>query len=398
MGQRKTQVDRALPTWSEATEVVATFERDDAPQVPLSAATKRPPAARRRRVADDEAELAEFRQFFIATRPDLVALQPQEARAPHPPQKARKSPRPRKPSRLAAATSYIGRLAIIRPEVRVPWLRLPGRQAKTELALDVARDNAPRRLKLPPVWLLANFVVLAAFLVAFLPQLVSGVAQAGCSWYTTQPGDTLGRVSQRYGVSVHDITVANHISDPNLITVDERLCIPVSTAASALEAFVGVTAHPPAPVAPARIQAFINFTLPYARTASKETGWPVSMILAQWGLETSWRVKTFTGYNWGNCGAMPNEPTTPGTSAPGSPAAFAYAYTPDQGVEEYVHVAHLRYYAGVATAWRTSGADAAARALGASPWDWGHYTNRNSPGSSIVALMKNYNLYWYDKN
>ena len=120
------------------------------------------------------------------------------------------------------------------------------------------------------------------------------------------------------------------------------------------------------------------------------------MILAQWGLETGWRVKTFTGYNWGNCGAMPGKPTVGGTSAPGSPAAFAYAYTPAQGVAEYVHVAHLSYYTAVARAGRSSGADAAARALGRSPWDWGHYTNRGSPGSSIIAIMQRYNLYWYD--
>jgi hypothetical protein len=84
-----------------------------------------------------------------------------------------------------------------------------------------------------------------------------------------------------------------------------------------------------------------------------------------------------------------------GINKPGSPAAFAYANTPEQGLAEYVHVAGLGYYAHVATA-AQGGADAAARELGRSPWDWGHYTNRGDPGSSLINIMRVYNLYWYD--
>lgn len=403
MGQRKTAIERSHSSVSAPITLVATVETDVAPPPfsPLEATTTRRPVVRKRPTAADERDLAEFREFFMSTRPDLVALQPPEARPPSPPRPARRARserRSRVPSRLVAATAYIGRLAIIRPEIPVMWARLPWRAAPVDWALTTTRRATSSRLKLPPVWLLANLLVLTTFLAAFAPQLVSSVAQAGCTWYTVQPGDTLGAVSQRFGVKVHEITAANHIPNADLVTVDERLCIPVSAAASALEAFIGVTAHPPAPTVPSRIQRFINFTLPYARKASQQTGWPVSMILAQWGLETSWRVQTFTGYNWGNCGAMPNEPTVPGTSAPGSPSAFAFAYTPDQGVAEYVHVAHLHYYSAIADAWRAGGADAAARALGASPWDWGHYTAVNSPGSSVIALMHAYNLYWYDKN
>ena len=386
MGQRKPQARRqsAAPR-ATVTSSVTLLERDDEP-VPILNQSARMRA--QRAVSDDERDLAEFRDFFITSRPDLVALQPQPATPP-----AATKPRRRHniPHRVAAATAYIGHLAIIRPEVPLPWLRLPGWAFRSHGA------PAPRRMKLPPLWLLANIAIAVALLVAITPQVIMSAAQAGCEWYTVQPGDNLTSVSQAYGVEARDITTANHIADPDLITVDERLCIPVSTIAASLEAFVGVVAHPAAPGAPAHVRAFIAFTLPYAREASKQTGWPISMILAQWGLETSWRVKTFTGYNWGNCGAMPNEPAIPGTSAPGSPLAFAYAYTPEQGVEEYVHVAHLRYYTGVAAADRSGGPDAAARALGASPWDWGHYTDIGSPGSSIIALMRAYNLYWYDK-
>ncbi|HEX9038453.1 MAG TPA: LysM peptidoglycan-binding domain-containing protein [Ktedonobacterales bacterium] len=334
---------------------------------------------------DAERELAEFREFFIATRPDLVALQPR----PAPPSGL--------PRRLAAATAYLGRLALIRPEVRLPRLDLSSRAADKGLRLLSAQFER-RGLKLPPVWAIVNLIVVVTFLVAFAPQILTATAQAGCSWYTVRAGDTLSDVSARYSVPVRDIAAANRIKDPSQIAVNERLCIPMSALATSLNAFIGVHTQQPQPGAPSKVRAFIAFTLPYARRASAETGWPVSVILAQWGLETSWRIHTFTGYNWGNCGAMPNEPAIPGTSAPGSPAAFSYAYTPTQGVDEYVHVAHLRYYAQIAIAARVGGADAAARALGSSPWDWGHYTNYNSPGSSLIGLMRAYNLYWYDHN
>ena len=42
------------------------------------------------------------------------------------------------------------------------------------------------------------------------------------------------------------------------------------------------------------------------------------------------------------------------------------------------------------------GPDAAARALGTSPWDAGHYTASGNPGSSLLSIMRVYNLYWYD--
>jgi len=146
---------------------------------------------------------------------------------------------------------------------------------------------------------------------------------------------------------------------------------------------------------PPKIASFIDLALPYALQAHKQLGWPTSVILAQWGLEQGWQTPRFTGYNWGNCGAIPNEPMVPGTTAPGSPRAFAYAPAPEDGLRIYLHVAHLKYYTAIAPAAKQS-ADAAARALGSSPWDAGHYTDHNDPGSSLLAIMQNFNLYRYD--
>jgi LysM repeat protein len=343
-------------------------------------------------LAESDEELDEFVEFFTKTRPDLVAVH-----IDHEPGAQFGAPAPRR-NRLARATEQVRNLVIIRPEVSLGWLHtLP---LRVRLRREIAA-RLPRRVKLPPVWVIAQVAIVLALLVAFVPQVLHAPWASGCAWYTVQSGDTVSEISGLVGVSAKDIASANHLQNTNLIHVNQQLCIPAASGLP-LNAAIGLVSVELAPIqilnAPHRVRAFIAFSLPYARETSRRTGWPVSMLLAQWGLEKSWRPYTFTGYNWGNCGAMPGEPAIPGTSVPGSPASFAFAYTPQQGVAEYVHVAHLRYYAGVAPAWRGGGANAAARALGASPWDWGHYTNLNSPGSSLIALMRAYNLYWYDKH
>ncbi|MGZ3716292.1 MAG: hypothetical protein ACXVA4_12805, partial [Ktedonobacterales bacterium] len=70
-----------------------------------------------------------------------------------------------------------------------------------------------------------------------------------------------------------------------------------------------------------------------------------------------------------------------------------YAVTPEDGLRQYLRVASLPFYASISHA---SGADAAARALGRSPWDEGHYTHTGDPGSSLLDLMRAFNLYRYD--
>src|SRR5689334_3494260 len=49
---------------------------------------------------------------------------------------------------------------------------------------------------------------------------------SNCNWYTVAPGDTLSQISAQYGVSVESIATVNQIADPNLIFVDQVLCIP----------------------------------------------------------------------------------------------------------------------------------------------------------------------------
>jgi hypothetical protein len=240
----------------------------------------------------------------------------------------------------------------------------------------------------------AVFVALGVYATlergAGLPQ-----SQLGCRWHTVDVGDSLISLARVDGVSVEDIARANGIYDVKDPPIGMQLCIPsksnVAQAASSTP-FASATDGPVIQGA----AAYVRFALPYAQQAHEATGWPTSMILAQWGLEQGWQAPTFTGYNFGNCGGLTDEPFVPGTSAPGSPSTFAYADSPEDGLRFYIHIAGLSYYDKIASAAQSGGPEAAAKALGASPWDAGHYTSNNNPGSSLIALMQQYNLTQYD--
>jgi LysM repeat protein len=294
-------------------------------------------------------------------------------------------------SRIAQASMRLADLGAMRPVVRIP-ARAPhsGKTASSGVTF--------KHAKLPPVWLLANALILVAAIVTIFPRVFTADAAAGCSWHTVIPGDTLGNLGWVYHTNATALAQANHIQNPNLIYVGQRLCIPmVAGAHTATEPTVNAGAKPVPTGTAQGVQAFLAFAEPYARLAHNATGWPVSMILAQWGLEQAWRAPGYTGYNFGNVAALPGQPTVNGIDVPGSPAAFAYAKTPQDGLSYYIRVAHLSYYRAVASAAASGGPDAAARALGRSPWDAAHYTAIGSPGSSLVSLIHKYNLYTYDQ-
>lgn len=231
----------------------------------------------------------------------------------------------------------------------------------------------------------------------------------GCDWHMVEAGETLITIARASGVSVGELARANGVYDVKDPPIGVQICIPsqsaLTLAAGASSGVVNANAgggsgaphasQTDGPVIQGEA-AYVRFVLPYARQAHEATGWPVSMILAQWGLEQGWQTPTFTGYNFGNCGGLVDEPFIPGTAVAGSPATFAYADEPEDGLRFYVHVAALPYYAQIAPAAESGGPIAAAKALGASPWDAGHYTHANDPGSSLVALMQQYNLQQYD--
>ncbi len=154
---------------------------------------------------------------------------------------------------------------------------------------------------------------------------------------------------------------------------------------------------PPIPAdVPANVHHFLTIALPYAVQAHQALQWPTSVILALWGLEQGWNVPSYTGYNWGNVSAIQGEPSVGGINVPGSPAAFAYARTPEDGLRYFLSAARLPYYAKVAPAAKQGGPDAAAVALGQSPWDANHYTVTGMPGSSLLAILHDFNFYRLD--
>lgn len=290
------------------------------------------------------------------------------------------------------------RYAEIRPLVGVPTEFLP-------------REHwADRRLvRLPPLWLLSTLLLSTLVVMLAVPRvLASPTASGACMWYSVEAGDSLTSIAKQYQSSAQAISRANKIaSGPKTMRAGQWLCIPIggstdkvatprTTLARQAAPHSAVTQSLPQGPAHGE-QAFIALALPYAQQAHAATGWPVSVILAQWGVEHGWSVPTFTGYNWGNVAALPGEQSVGGTGTWGSPARFSYAPTAMDGLREYVHVAHLSIYASVANAAASSGANAAAQALGRSPWDAGHYTNRNDPGSSLLDAMRRYDLYAFDR-
>jgi flagellum-specific peptidoglycan hydrolase FlgJ len=138
---------------------------------------------------------------------------------------------------------------------------------------------------------------------------------------------------------------------------------------------------------PSNVHSFVVLALPYAVQAHQQLGWPLSVILAQWGLEHGWSVPDAQGYNWGN--------TTFAPDCPYQGSRFCYASTPKEGLREYVYTARLSYYDDVRAA-VAKGADSTALALGRSPWDAGHYGGAENPGSLLLAILRNFNFYRFD--
>lgn len=79
--------------------------------------------------------------------------------------------------------------------------------------------------------------VLSALPAATTPETAVGEAQAAEATpapaadeqpiHVVQAGDTLGRISERYEVSIEDIMAANGLTNPDLLSVGQQLIIPV---------------------------------------------------------------------------------------------------------------------------------------------------------------------------
>jgi LysM repeat protein len=278
----------------------------------------------------------------------------------------------------------------------------PEQYARRYLGTIVGFLQRARLGRFIPAWMLINLAILVCVTLILVSQGVpTAVHQAAdsCQWYTVTGKDTIYGISAAHHLDAQSVASANHLKSFGDIHPGQRLCLPAGLGRlipEAQDAFHNprLIATGPAIAGEAK---FIQFALPFAQSAHQQTGWPVSMILAQWGLEHGWLVPGFTGYNWGNVGALAGVPRVASGGAWGAPAYFAYAPTPQDGVNYYVAVAGLSFYRGVGYATRHGGPNAAAKALGASPWDAGHYTGIGDPGSSLIITMHAFNLYRYDR-
>lgn len=129
--------------------------------------------------------------------------------------------------------------------------------------------------------------------------------------------------------------------------------------------------------------SFWPVALPWAQQASAATNVAISVILAQWAIETA-----YGGYDWsvehnpGNVGSFDGQPLNMMPSLA-------------VGVQAYEQCMMQGYYNGVRqgpNAWY-----AESLALGQSPWASAHYALPGSyPGSELLWVINNYNLTQYD--
>lgn len=118
---------------------------------------------------------------------------------------------------------------------------------------------------------------------------------------------------------------------------------------------------------------------PYADQAAAGTGLSAELFLAQWAIETGY-ASSFAGwYNLGNISR--------GGASNGFVSYTSYA----QFVNAEILLLHDIPYEGVLASAGKSIADQC-KALGASPWDAGHYDNGGGPGSSLIAILPAFGL------
>ena len=153
--------------------------------------------------------------------------------------------------------------------------------------------------------------------------------------------------------------------------------------------------------------SFVCAALPFAQLAQSDITngpqaqphpWYVSVILAQWGVEQGWQMPShLDGYNFGNVSAHPRPAHRRRHRPTRITRRLCECPTPQQGVADYVLFVQNGQYNAVAAAY-PNGPQAQAAALGASPWDAGHYAEGGGgPGASLITAITTYHLTQFDQ-
>jgi flagellum-specific peptidoglycan hydrolase FlgJ len=137
---------------------------------------------------------------------------------------------------------------------------------------------------------------------------------------------------------------------------------------------------------------FFNMVLPYAKRASQALNIPVSVILAQWGYESTYGTSDVYKNNYNLAGIK----KVPSSIAIGvSPSGYAKYSGLDQFTSDYIRVMNNGLYDDVKKA---QSVNDTAVALGKSPWAGLHYVgSTGKPGDAILAVIKDNNLAQYDQ-
>jgi flagellum-specific peptidoglycan hydrolase FlgJ len=131
--------------------------------------------------------------------------------------------------------------------------------------------------------------------------------------------------------------------------------------------------------------------LPYASRAAATTGIPVSVIMAQWGIESAYGTSQVYQNN-NNLGGIKHVSSSIDIGV--SPSGYAKYSDLNQFTQDYIRVMHNGYYDKVLKAGNKVDA---AYALGDSSYAEGKYRNGDSrPGSSILWTIQNFGLDKYD--
>jgi LysM repeat protein len=118
-------------------------------------------------------------------------------------------------------------------------------------------------------------------------------AQSGDQIHIVQPGETLGNIAAKYGISYQQLARHNGISNPNLVRVGQRLRIPSGTSTSPAAAPKTTDAPLPQSVSPAQPSQVAPAPAPSVSscrgelTYSVRSGDSLHRIAASYGVTTS---------------------------------------------------------------------------------------------------------------
>lgn len=186
--------------------------------------------------------------------------------------------------------------------------------------------------------------VAALITMLLLGSIAFASPASAASYYTVQPGDTLGGIAYSYGVPVADLIEANGIDNPNLIWAGQELMIPDGSSGaggswSADMIYVVVSGD----------------SIP---TIAESFGVPIDEVIAANGLEYPWLIYPGDELVIPGAGVPADYPQGGGT-VPGTPAASELPWNDYSSVRSMLTEAALMYdwdpYLIMSLAWWESG-------------------------------------------